>query len=139
MPLNVSCSSLSLFIGSVDALVFSLFPPLRGRAKRDGLLVGSAALEIALLLKLGAVMLLGVVSYKLLSYELPVRLIGWAMPRPCLACGARGICAARCRCLPFVGGVRRRDDRADGLASHSGIQIRQENPGRDRRFHSFKS
>lgn len=59
-------------------MVFSLFPPLRGRAKRDGLLVGSAALEIALLLKLGAVMLLGVVSYKLLSHELPVRLIGWA-------------------------------------------------------------
>ena len=58
-------------------LAFALSAPLRGRTKPDGWLIGSVALEFALLLALSALMFYGVISYKLLTYELPVRIYGW--------------------------------------------------------------
>jgi len=61
------------------ALACALAAPLRGRARRDGLLILSLALAAALLVALCAVMLQGVVAYHLLDFAAPVRALGWGV------------------------------------------------------------
>ena len=61
------------------ALVCASAAPLRGRAKRDALLILCLALDAALLVALCAVMLSGVISYRLLDLAAPVRALGWGV------------------------------------------------------------
>jgi len=58
-------------------LVCAAAAPLRGREKRDTLLIASLALDAALLVALCAAMLHGVISYRLLDLAAPVRALGW--------------------------------------------------------------
>ena len=60
-------------------LVFAAVAPLRGRKRRDNLLIASLALEIALLCALCATIVHGILSFRLLDFTIPMRVLGWGI------------------------------------------------------------
>jgi CubicO group peptidase (beta-lactamase class C family) len=70
----VVCAALILV-----TLALALFAPLRGRRKRDAILIAFLALEAALLCALCAIIFHVITSFRLLDFAVPMRVLGWGI------------------------------------------------------------
>ena len=78
-PVAQAAVPASFLLLTLLALICASAAPLRGRAKRDGILVACLALDAALLVALCAVLLQGITTYRLLNLAAPVRSLGWGV------------------------------------------------------------